>query len=632
MATLQQLETALVNAHNAGDSDSARKLAAAITTARKDSASLIPDTQVNLPQQAEPTSMLDTATGVGEAALTLGTGAVGGTVGMLGGALGGIAQSILNGTFGTREANQRVQESASKGAESLTYMPRGQVGQEIVGGVGQALQSVPPFIPVIGPLGTTLTQGVRQAALPAAAIAQRGTAAATTSARRAVEGARTGMRELVGSEPVTNQPLRTAAGAQATPLELQRSTEAGMAGLKLSEGEVKRSPELLAWEKEKAKTPEFQEQFLQRQQENNRAALSKFEQVLDDTGAETGTLSDTGIKAVDTLMKGWESEKAKTRSLYDAFRASPEASMNVDASPVIGFINEQPVGVSGITGITDTARQNAVRLGIASMDESGNLVPLPTTLGKLEDFRQSVSAMGAATPNDKRLTSILKRNIDDVGDPIGGNITKAMRAQRQRQAQKYENRAIVSRLLMEKKGRDDPQTPIEDVFQKTILSARPSEIQHIKRVMLTIGDGEGKQAWKELQGATVRHLMESADAGIGADNLPVISAAKLNKSLQALDKNGKLDLVLGKSAAEEVRNLNQVLQYIQSTPPLTSINNSGTARTVMALLAESAATGAATGVPLPVIQGMKMLRKEISDRKTKSRITRALNYKPGTTP
>jgi hypothetical protein len=46
------------------------------------------------------------------------------------------------------------------------------------------------------------------------------------------------------------------------------------------------------------------------------------------------------------------------------------------------------------------------------------------------------------------------------------------------------------------------------------------------------------------------------------------------------------------------------------------------------LLAESAATGAATGVPLPVIQGMKLLRNEIKDRKIKARITQALNYKP----
>jgi hypothetical protein len=590
------------------------------------------------PPQQETPGIGQQLLGAGEAALTLGTGATFGTVGMVGGALGGIAQSILGGTFGTREANQMIEQAASQGAAALTRTPRGQVGQDIVQGVGRALQGVPPFIPIVGPLGTTLAQGARQAALPAIAMAERAVPMVQKTGQAIaapVRGAVGRVQEMFTGEAAPAAPgaLRSAGGAAATPLELQRATEAQMAGLRLTEGEVKRSPELLAWEKEKAKTPEYQAPFLERQQENNRAALAKFEQVLDETGAETGNLSDTGIKAVDVLMKGWEREKAKTTEMYNAFKASPEAQMKVDASPVLSYINDQPVGVANITGVTDTARQNAVRLGVAIPDADGQLAANPNaTLGQLEEFRKSISAIGAASPNDKRLISELKKQVDVTGDPVGGNITRAMRAQRQRQAQKYENRAIVANLLLEKKGMSDARVPIEDVFQKSILSARPSEIQHLKRVLFTIGEGEGKQAWSELQGATVRHLMDSAEAGIGADNLPVISAAKLNKSIQSLDKNGKLDLVLGKSAAEEVRNLNQVLQYIQSTPPMTSINNSGTARTVMALMSEAAITGTVTGVPLPVIQGLKILRNEVKDRKIKARITKALNYKTGTAP
>lgn len=588
------------------------------------------------PAQQEP-GIGQQLLGAGEAALTLGTGATAGAIGMVGGALGGIAQSILGGTFGTREANQMVEQAAQRGAQALTYIPRSQVGQERVGQIGKLAEFLPPVLPQLAAPGVAM-QAARQAMPLAGATAARGAQVAQQAGQRIaapVRGAVGRVQEMFTGEAAPAAPgaLRSAGGAAATPLELQRATEAQMAGLRLTEGEVKRSPELLAWEKEKAKTPEYQAPFLERQQENNRAALAKFEQVLDETGAETGNLSDTGIKAVDVLMKGWEQEKAKTGKMYQAFRDSPEAEMTVDASPVLSFINDQPVGVAGITGVTDTARQNAVRLGIAIPDADGRLTANPNaTLGQLEEFRKSISAIGAASPNDKRLISVLKKQVDVTGDPVGGNITRAMRAQRQRQAQKYENRAIVANLLLEKKGMSDARVPIEDVFQKSILSARPSEIQHLKRVLFTIGEGEGKQAWSELQGATVRHLMDSAEAGIGADNLPVISAAKLNKSIQSLDKNGKLDLVLGKSAAEEVRNLNQVLQYIQSTPPMTSINNSGTARTVMALMSEAAITGTVTGVPLPVIQGLKILRNEVKDRKIKARITKALNYKTGTAP
>jgi hypothetical protein len=635
MATVQELERALINADKAGDTDAARKIAAVLLRSKSDVVSQIPDMQVQetMPKQVEPT-IAESAVGAGEAALTLGTGAVGGTLGMLGGTLKGLAEQILTGKFGTPEAVRAVEESAAKGAQALTFTPRTQAGQEITQAIGGALaEAVPAFMPQIA-LPGQIMQAARQAAPAASIAAQKGAQAVQQVARAAtkpIQAAATTVREAVGMEP--KQAAKTAvsgsAGAAATPLELQRATEAEMAGLRLSEGEVKRSPELLAWEKEKAKTPEYQAPFLERQQENNRAALSKLNQVLDATGAETGDYSNTGIKVVDSLMSGWKAEKDKTSALYNQFRQSPEASFPVNTAPVTDFLNSQARGVSGITGVSDTARQNAVNLGIAQIDDAGNLVPnRNVTLGQLEDFRQSVSAIGAANPNDKRVASIIKRTVDEIGEPIAGQMTRAMRAQRTKQAQKYENRAIVSRLLLEKKGMADPQVPIEEVFNKTILSARPSEIQHIKRVLMTVKDDSGKQAWSELQGATIRHLLEKSESGIGADNLPVISGAKLDKALQSLEKNGKLDLVLGNQAAEQIRNLNQVLKYIQSTPPLTSINNSGTARTIASLLAESAVVGGMSGVPIPVIQGMKFIRDAIQDKKIKAKITKALNYKP----
>jgi hypothetical protein len=576
--------------------------------------------------------------GAGETALTLGTAATGGTLGTVAGGLGGLASQILSGEFGTPQAMRAVEQSASKGAQALTYQPRTQAGQAQTQAVGQFLgEALPPVLPVIAAPGAVM-QSARTMAPSVGAVGQiavgqgqRAASAAGQAIARPVQAATTAVRSGLGMEDATIPPVAAnrSAGSAATPLELQRFTEAEMAGLKLSEGEVKRDATLLDFEKEKARTAAFQAPFLERQQENNRAALGKLNQVLDDTGAEAGDYANTGIKVVDKLMTGWNLEKAKTRSLYDKFRQSEEAATNVDATPVMDFLNSQARGVSGVTGVPDTARQNAVNLGIAQVDDSGRLIANPNvTLGQLEDFRQSVSAISAANPNDKRLASVLKRQIDDIGDPIGGEMSKSMRAQRQRQAQKYENRAIVSRLLLEKKGMSDAQTPVEDVFNKTILSARPSEIVHIKRVLSTIPDNEGQQAWKELQGATVRHLLDKSESGIGSDNLPVISGAKLNTALKAFDQNGKLDLVMGKEAAEQIRNLNQVLQYIQSTPPLTNINNSGTARTVAALIAESAMQGAAFGIPLPVVQGAKMLRENIKDKKIKARITKALNYKP----
>lgn len=636
MATLQELERALVKADKAGDTDAARKLAAVIAKARQEPANLIPDTQVIFEAKPEPT-LAEKAIGTAEAVASVGTAATGGVLGTVAGTLTGLAQSILNGSFGTPEATKIVEDKAAEFGQALTFEPRSESGKEQLGALGEVLSVLPPVIPIMGAPGQIATSA-RMAALPAEAavraavpVIQQGAERVGQAAGRMGQTVRTGIGNLMGNEPEPQRPAqapRASLSSGGVSLERQRAQEAEMAGLRLTEGEIKRDQQLLAWEREKAKTPEFQEPFVQRQQENNRAALSRLEQVLDSTDAQTPDISNTGIKVVDTLMEGWKKEKQKTSQLYNKFRASQEAQLPVDTAPVVKFLNDQPQGVANITGLTDTARQNAIRLGIASTDADGKLVSAPTTLGKLEEFRESINSISASSANDKRLSSILKREIDAVGDPIGGNLTKIMRAQRRRQANKYENSAIVSRLLLDKKGMTDPMVPIEDVFQKTILSSRPSEITRIKRVLLSMRDNEGLQAWNELKGATVKHIIDNSVSGLDSNNLKVVSSAKMNAVLKTLDKAGKLDLVLGKSAAEQVRNLSQVLEYIQTNPPLTSINNSGTPRTIAALIAESALMGVTTGISLPVVQGARMLQQSIKNKKIKAKIQRALNYRP----
>jgi hypothetical protein len=417
---------------------------------------------------------LDVARGIAEIPVTMATGAASATAG----GIGGLIAAILSND------KEKVAQVAAQALQSGTYVPRSVFGRAALEKIGQVAGALPPVIGAGAP--GALTPSVA-AVRPVIETAAQRAAAGLQSGARAVPRA---MFPEVGPTTTLPQNVRSvggSAGAAATPLEIQRAAEAEAAGLRLSEGEIKRDPGILSWEKEKAKTPEYQQQFVERQLENNRAAISNLEQVLDDTGAATRELGDTGVAVVDALMRGWRGEKAKTSAMYNAFRQSKEASMPVDITPLTSMLSEQPVGVAGITGVTDTARQNIVRLGLASVDENGALVPNPrATLGQLEDLRQAVSATGASSSNDKRLISMLKRTIDNVGNPVGGDMTRAMRAQRTKQAIKYENRAIVSRLLLEKKGMSDPQVPIEDVFQKTIISARPSEITHIKRVLSTI--------------------------------------------------------------------------------------------------------------------------------------------------
>lgn len=269
-------------------------------------------------------------------------------------------------------------------------------------------------------------------------------------------------------------------------------------------------------------------------------------------------------------------------------------------------------------GTSDTVKPN-----------EGILIGKPTTVGKMEDFRRELS--GTAKWDDRvgiREETILKKLVDAQTDPVAGPLYKAARATREAQARKYENRAVVARLVQTVRGMEDPKVAADQVFQKSIMTSSPEEITFLKRVLNTSGK-DGQQAWKELQGSLVRHIQDEATKGMGMDSAdrPIISPAKLHQTVSALDKNGRLDIVLGKKNAEVVRDLNDVVRYVNTTPPGTLINNSGTAGVLMAAMAEAGTTGALTGLPVPVMSGLRMLAKQINNAKTRAKIQDALNVK-----
>ena len=74
------------------------------------------------PQQA-PLSTMDKIIGGLEAGATLATGAVGGVIGQAVGGLHGIAESVVDGTFGTQQGAQNAVNRATQFSNALTYEP-----------------------------------------------------------------------------------------------------------------------------------------------------------------------------------------------------------------------------------------------------------------------------------------------------------------------------------------------------------------------------------------------------------------------------------------------------------------------------------------------------------------------------
>jgi hypothetical protein len=189
-------------------------------------------------------------------------------------------------------------------------------------------------------------------------------------------------------------------------------------------------------------------------------------------------------------------------------------------------------------------------------------------------------------------------------------------------------------LLTKVRGRDDPKIEASQAFQKSILGATPEEITFLRRVLFTSGK-DGQQAFRELQGATIDYLRKEAVKSGRTDSQgrPVVDTGAVRKATEALDANGRLDIMLGKKGAQNIRDVNEVLSYINTVPPGTLINNSGTAATLLQNLAgvgaETALMGYFIGIPAPVLTslrlGINQIKTNRQNAKLKARINQALN-------
>lgn len=598
-------------------------------------------------QQAQPQtlptrqpSLGERLAGAGEAGLSTASGMLlGGPSSMIESAKG-ITQSLLNGTFGTQQAADLVEQQAARGAQAVTYQPKTELGQQYTENTAAALEPLNAVMPEIGAIAPAVESF--RASVPVA----RG--AAEIAGKKTAETAKTFADKAKSMVNVSfgdnGQPPATgrSAGASAVAPEQVRVEKAQNlpVPVDLTLGAASRDAGQLAFEKEAMKNPELGAPLRNRQEENNLQLMQNFDELMDQTGATSPDLPSTGHAVIDALKSGWKQAKNQTRAAYTKARKSPEAQSQVDLSTpvdigndpnapqqttITDYLNSKPQGVPS-SAVTDSIRSIGQKMGIFSDDGAGNLKPNKATVGQLEDFRREIN--GIAKYDDltgKRDETIVKSGIDQLNEPVAGPLYKEARRLRTEQAQKFENRAIVARLLENKKNMDDPQVAVDQVFNKSILNSSPEEIRFLKKTLIDSGS-DGEQAWSELQGATLKHIRDESSKGMGMDSndRPIISTAKLHNIVSQLDKNGRLDTILGTQHANIIRDLNDVARYVNTVPPGTLINNSGTAGMIMAAMAEAGATGALTGLPVPVISLLKTLVTHIKNNRLKAKINNAL--------
>jgi hypothetical protein len=563
--------------------------------------------QAPLPTTYKEPTLGEKIIGAGETGLTLLTGGTTGLLGTVGGALTGAYEEVKAGKFGTPQAARRIDERAASGGQQYTYMPRTQAGQEQVEMLGKAGAELIPIAPVM-PSGL-FNQGTRPAIV---APVQRG----VSTVRSAFQ------------EAPSAQAMRQSGGAAATAMPTVReATSSNLpVPVTLTRGAKTREAEQLAFEKEQMKG-QFGAPLRQRVEQNNLEILQNFDALMEMTGAEVAQsgFAATGNKVIDALSQGWQGAKAKTSAAYTKAEKAGELQAPVALDALADYIN-QNMPESTVAPVINVAKSKGIQLGVFEQLDDGTIRALPADLKNTELLRRSIGNTIGIDPTNKKFGGELKQVIDASTEGVGGDLYKQARALREQQARKFEGRAIVANLLTKVKGKDDPKIEASEVFQKSVLNGSPEEITFLKRVLYTSGK-DGQTAWKEVQGSTINHIQEAATSGVGTDSMgrKIVSPAKLNEAIKGLDKNGRLDIVLGKDKAQTIRDLNEVLQYVQTVPPGTLVNTSGTAGVILAAMAEAGTTGFLTGLPVPVLSGVRAATQYVKDRKLKARIEDALN-------
>lgn len=588
----------------------------------------------------DPTK-LQQVVGAGETALSVGTGLVGAPVG----AVYGTAKGLLD----PRVTNiQQLEQAAGQGAANLTYAPRTAAGQAQTAAVGEAMQNAVPVMgltPQLGQLGQAaqLAKPTVQA-LPAVARNVAGTAMQEVANRvpapiAAVPGAiASGVRKAgvatglldenaAAARPVATPGTMASGGSAATDIALQRRTTAAdlPVPIDISEGQATRNLGQQRFEGETAKAPGKAGEMLREfGAEQNQRALRNFDAMIDETGAAAPTNIETGRVVNEALTKDAAKAKTEYRVKYKEAEKAGEMQEPVQTDNLAHVLNESSSAES-TAPVLGAAKKELQRLGGATLDENGNVVPGSLTLNDMEQLRKFVNKTTGADPTNQKFAVDIKRAIDASTEGKGGQLYKDARAARQRYAQLYEDNAVVSDLLKSRRGTADRQVALEDVFKRTILNGSREDLSMLRRTLQVGKSEEGLQAWRELQGATLRHLADEATKSVATDTRgnPIVSAARLDTAVKSLEKGGKLEFILGKEGAQKVNDLRDVVQVIKTFPPGT-LNNSNTASVILTALAEAGTTGAFTGVPVPILSLMKAGAQQLKNRRLETRVAAAL--------
>lgn len=484
--------------------------------------------------------------------------------GMVGGVVTPIAQLGYELTQGQAFTPQGKAAAAQFGqdVQRQFYQPRTPEAQRNLQAIGEATSGLIGVMPT-GMLqtGATLTRpAVNQLAVKAAPIVAP-----------ALEPIQNAMTAALQRKPTSVMP---GMGAAETAASTVRQERAQRLGIPLTKGEQVPELGLQQFESDIVKrNPELAKPLIELKETQKKAIVDQFERLAGQTGAEfadpanarqIGIIVDKAL--VNEYTKKFDAYKAK----YFKADNAGETLEQVPYNNLVDYINKQTPTTK--TSLAPILQDTFEQLKLNDPTSAGTI-----SVRALEDIYQNIGKKSQPGTPNATFGKDLKRLIDDATDGAGGDLYRQARTARKELSNDFDNNYRVAKLLDTKGNYADRAVALDDVFKHVVLDGSLEEMRTVTKLLKNKNAGpEGQQAYKELQGQTIQHLKDQLTKNSSGQ----LSFAKLKTSIDALDREGKLDYMFGKTGRDTLMDLKATVQDALVKDPR-AVNYSNTGNVVL---------------------------------------------------
>lgn len=461
---------------------------------------------------------------------------------MYGETMGGNAPFLS--LYGTPQG-KAAGNAAAKTVSDQFYQPRTETGPEIVDAMGQALNALPPVLG--GGLGQSLSTVAGPAANQLRAIAAPQLAKVTTPVANA-------LANLQPTKPMVGM------GAASTKEDLLRAERAQNQNIRLTKGEQQQDLAQLQFESETAKNfPDtVGKPLLVQKADQKNDILRRIDNMAEETGAQSAYADSEGYRKLGTLVDkelvtAYEKKKGKVDAAYQKARDSGETKAVVDTKALDDWLSSNAAEALSVPEI------NSIKAKLAEFKALKNG---QVTVDDIESIYQVAGKLGKPGETSGKYMKEVKNVLDQVSEGAGGDLYKAARTQRRELAKQFDDNLRVAELLGTKAGYADRKVALDDVFKHIVLDGSKEQMQNVA-VLLKKAGPEGQQAWAEVQGQTIQHMKDQLTKNTSGQ----LSYDKLKKTIDSLDREGKLSYLFGKTGRDKIIDFGETVKDALVKPP-----------------------------------------------------------------